>query len=666
MALSDSPLFRWMFPAHNDDAQRVVSDLMRPVDAGVALESYLGHVDDASGLPNTPEGLWRTQPNVRKVVDFIARTVGSVPFHAYELRDNSDRRRVRDGALADSLRSPGGVSPVRFWHGVVADRLLYDAWVVMVGVGGDGRPALQRIPASKVRFSFDGLGTVKGVEFSRRNDRAGKHEWVELDMSALVFDVSYRPDGMAPFSGVKTLWNVLEEARQARHWRRQVWANGARMSGWVERPYDPGIEQWTDEDRTRFERKLVADYTGDGPKSGGWPVIEDGMKLHSMSAFSAIDMQDLEARRLSAIEVAAAFHIAPELVGAQQGNYSNVREYRQMLYRDSLGPYIDEVEQALNAQLVPMLGDSRDLYVEAHVDAKLRGSFEERAQIMQTATGAPWLSINEARALDNRPSLGSGYDEPVQPLNVLYGGQSSPTDSGSQNVNPLKAFPMVLGAKAAPYFSRSVKAYRSDLAKFVARQESAVLSRLGAKAAGELGEAWDGDRWDRELSDLVARHTKRVAALRAALVAGRLGVEFDDEWMDGWLTEAASKTASAWNDATRGALSEVMSSADWKDAAVNVFAVAGGARAGLLAVSTATDASNFAANDVAKRVGGEVVKVWRTTSGNSRSSHSSMDGEETPVGETFSNGARWPGDAVLPDEERANCQCEIEFVRRSA
>ena len=240
------------------------------------------------------------------------------------------------------------------------------------------------------------------------------------------------------------------------------------------------------------------------------------MKLHSMSAFSAIDMQDLEARRLSAIEVAAAFHIAPELVGAQQGNYSNVREYRQMLYRDSLGPYIDQVEQALNAQLEPMLGDSRDLYVEAHVDAKLRGSFEERAQIMQTATGAPWLSINEARALDNRPSLGSGYDEPVQPLNVLYGGQSSPTDSGSQNVNPLKAFPMVLGAKAAPYFSRSVKAYRSDLAKFVARQESAVLSRLGAKAAGELGEAWDGDRWGRELSGLGGRHKKRVAALRVS------------------------------------------------------------------------------------------------------------------------------------------------------
>ena len=145
------------------------------------------------------------------------------------------------------------------------------------------------------------------------------------------------------------------------------------------------------------------------------------MRLNGLEAFKPQDTGDLEGRRLSAIEVASAYHIAPELVGAQQGNYSNVREYRQMLYRDSLGPYIKALEDTLNAQLTPEFEDGRSLYIEANVEAKLRGSFEEQAQMMSSAIGAPWVTRNEGRSLMNCPPV-EGGDELVVPLNVLIGG----------------------------------------------------------------------------------------------------------------------------------------------------------------------------------------------------------------------------------------------------
>jgi hypothetical protein len=60
--------------------------------------------------------------------------------------------------------------------------------------------------------------------------------------------------------------------------------------------------------------------------------------------------------------------------------------------------------------------------------AKLAGSFEEAATQLQTSVGAPFMSRNEARARLNLPHIEDG-DGLVTPLNVVVGGQASPTDS---------------------------------------------------------------------------------------------------------------------------------------------------------------------------------------------------------------------------------------------
>ena len=82
----------------------------------------------------------------------------------------------------------------------------------------------------------------------------------------------------------------------------------------------------------------------------------------------------------------------------------------------------------MNSQLVPRWNGGRPLYVEANIESKLRGSFEESARILQASTGAPWLTRNEARARANLPAI-DGADELVTPLNVIEGGQASPQDS---------------------------------------------------------------------------------------------------------------------------------------------------------------------------------------------------------------------------------------------
>ena len=77
-----------------DPAQRVLPEPYEPyvstagipvMDPGTPLEMW-----HRGGTRSDVEHFLRTQPNLRKVVDFIARNVGSVPLHCYERVSDTD------------------------------------------------------------------------------------------------------------------------------------------------------------------------------------------------------------------------------------------------------------------------------------------------------------------------------------------------------------------------------------------------------------------------------------------------------------------------------------------------------------------------------------------------------------------------------------------------
>lgn len=415
-------------PTSYEPAQVVQPDAYEPymgtggqmvADPGTPLEEFI-----VTGHTSRVDRMWRTQPNLRKVVDFIARNVASIPLHAYERVSDTERARLHDEPLADVLGLPRPrVSPYRFWHGVVSDRLLYDRWAVFHTYDDEGNLTLTRLPAARTWIKTDGVGAVTGVHWWDGEQWTGP-----IPLDSLILDHGYSPT-RAGLSPVETLRGILEESAEAERYRRDLWGNGTRAPGYI---YRPAETTWTSAARDRFVASLRAQFGRGGTRPGGLPLLEDGMEIRKMDIFSPRDMKDIEARQLTAVEVAAAFHIAPELVGAREGTYSNLDAFRQMLWSVSLGPYIDELQGAINAQLVPQHAGGRRVYVEANVDAKMRGSFLEQASVMQSAVGGPWLTRNEARAMQNRAPV-EGGDELITPLNVLIGGQASPNDSGTQN-----------------------------------------------------------------------------------------------------------------------------------------------------------------------------------------------------------------------------------------
>jgi phage portal protein BeeE len=97
-----------------------------------------------------------------------------------------------------------------------------------------------------------------------------------------------------------------------------------------------------------------------------------------------------------------------------------------MLYQDTLGPWLQMITEDIQLQLLPDFEPApARFYVEFNLREKLTGSFEERAEAIAKAVGGPTMTVNEARALDNRPPL-EGGDELIRPLNVTQNGDQDP------------------------------------------------------------------------------------------------------------------------------------------------------------------------------------------------------------------------------------------------
>lgn len=289
---------------------------------------------------------------------------------------------------------------------------------------------------------------------------------------------------------MNALRDTLKEQVEASLYRSQVWKRGGRVSAVLQRPKD--APQWSDAAREQFREDWYAKYTGSGSKAGGTPILEEGMTLQRID-FSASEQQFVEAAKLSLVTVAAAFHVNPTMIGQNDGaNYSNVREFRRMLYGDTIGPLLAQIEARINTFLLPMLGmNPARHYVEFNIAEKLQGNFEEQAKALQTSIGGPWMSRAEGRALMNLPTL-PGTDELITPLNVLVGGQASPADSGAQNeaIDPVKALEQI------------------------DRQERVVRSRIGAKRS----DWWDA-RWDSWLAETLDGDHEKAHEINAATKA---------------------------------------------------------------------------------------------------------------------------------------------------
>ncbi|GAA4680433.1 phage portal protein [Nocardioides nanhaiensis] len=374
-----------------------------------------------------PADLWATQPAIRTVTGEIAREVGSIPIHHYRRTSDTDRERLAASPVAAMLRAPApGYGGARWFEQVLLDLAIHDRWAALVDYdAAAGRLHLLRLPAHRVAVAVSG-GRRVGVWWHPYDA-----EPVVIPLDRVVFDIApsampYNDTGLdRGNSRLRTLSDLAAELDVVGDWRRQVVKNGGRIPAVIERPVD--APKWDDTAFQRFKSGIDS-YKLGGGNEGGFPILEDGMKLRAADVFKPSEFDTAAIRNLTLIEACLLYHYPPELLGAREGTYSNIDAFREMKYGDVLGSWIVNLEQALNVGLLGAGVLRADEYIELNVDARLRGSFDAEAKSLAQATGRPWMTTAEARARKNLPYV-AGTDELVTPLNVLVGDVANPHDT---------------------------------------------------------------------------------------------------------------------------------------------------------------------------------------------------------------------------------------------
>ena len=626
--------------------------------------------------------LYRTQPNLRAVISFLADNAAQVPIKIYERASDTDRPRVLDSPAALLMSNPNpDMTPYEFKRWMYSDILLYERFLMLLvpsketESGWEMRPIpnawIQQYRGTKP-FAPDSI--VVGVPGNTP---------IEIPSKMFVLFHGYDPtDPMRQYSRISALKETLYEQVESSAFRRQMWQKGGRFNAYLTRPKD--VAPWSDKAYERFKETWQSSWAGSGENAGGTPILEDGMEYKTVQ-FNSKDAQWAEAVKLSREDCAAVFHVNPAMIWPGSGQtYASARDNARALYNDCLAPVLMQATDRINMVVLPRVGEQKNHYAGYDITIKTEGTFEEKLQTLQGAVGAPFLSRNEARARLDLPAIDGG-DELITPLNVLAGGLASPrdTDPGKERYNSaeIETARQLLGLKTKAEEPKEEPKERKSSAEpdeedmktiidvyrsFFKRQAKSVLPKLGAKA-----EWWDEKRWNRELSDDLFKEAIKVSASTARRAINELwdDGDYDVDRTEAYIRKMCERRAEMVNQATYKELLDALDADEeddglkatpegvFENAEENRSESAGTAFTTALCAWTLLEACRQ--NDR----GQNVYKTWIVTSGNPRASHAHMNGETVQYDEPFSNGAMWPGDIDNLDvEEVANCQCIIEIT----
>lgn len=610
--------------------------------------------------------LYATQANLQAVVSFLADSVAQLPLKVYVRNGENNRTRDVDSIAAHLLYRPNAdQTAYDFWNAVMVEYLLMGVSTIWLLPDAESESGYQLRLIPK-EWIMDTERSTNYAPDKLKIQTGTGGTFIEISRKEFVQFRRYSPGNPGGYqSPITALRQTLSEQIQADRFRSEIWRSSGRFNAYLTRPNN--VQPWTDEQRKSFLTAFREGWGQGGSNTGKMPLLEDGMEIKPYQ-FNAQQAQYAETKQLSREDVAAAYHVNPSLIWhTTTQTYASAKDNARALYADCLGPTLQMLQQRINSFLLPMVGADPNTYVEFDLKEKLKGSFEERASILQASVGGPWMTRNEARADNNMPPI-EGGDELIVPLNVVEGGQASPQDTHmNQNAAEPEVKLIIPSHRKDAESTIRIKAKADEeedeelkevFQKFFKRQANSILPKLGAKAE----HWWDGDRWDEELADDIYPLFMKIADNHGESTAKTLGTEYVKELTAAYLRKMAEGRATAINISTCEKLEEAI---EQEEDPAEVFekreseTTTFGQTLGTAIASWAViEAVHQAQNNGYQKL---VEKEW-VTGPNARPTHAAMNGQRVGIDDNFSNGARWPGDDNLSPDESCGCNCSTAVI----
>lgn len=650
-----------------------------------------GAVQTVSGRRVTEDEALRTSA-VYGCVRLLAESIGMLPVHVIR-RDGRHRRVEAEHPVARLIgEEPNPEQDAgEFWRGLMVSVLLGGDAVGLVETDSGGAPtALWPVMSSQFdvfRTRTRQLGyRIFWLEDERPEGMAQQTE-VHADrvLHVRAFGTS-RLRGLSPIGAAR---ESIGTARSAQDYASRFYANDASPGGVLEVP-----DELSDEQFERLEKAwLQAHRSVD--RAHSMAILESGAKWQQVG-ISPQDAEFIHTRKFEVAEIARIFGVPPHMIGDTEKSTSwgtGIEQQTLGFLAHSLMPWIVRAERVATRMLLRQgpYAD-RQLSVRFSPEIMLRADLKSRYEAYAIGRQWGWESTNSILQLEDRDPIDGG-DIYLQPENMRptlgdddldvrdlrqrieaaaelwragYDAQQA-ADLVGVDVQHLGHTPSTV--QWEPPEARQVEVrewdadvqaeqhavYTTAFRQYLQRQRDVLAEGQRASAS----ELMDRSRWDDELTGMLRRLGEQTAVTAGRLVAAG----WSAERLSRWLAAAARQSAESYNTAIVQqldvALQQTSPSVPLRQLLDDVYQGLARQSDGW-AQTQITTVGNAAQIEAAGTVGRR-TKTWLTSSGDPRDEHVSLDGETVGLGETFSNGGRYPGDPALPAGERINCQCRLAF-----
>lgn len=340
-----------------------------------------------SGTRIDDDTIWQVNA-VFSAVSLIADTISTLPVEAY-VRDGATRR-VMEPRPTWVTRPDVDLPSAAFWNAVVVSLLLDGNAFIRVFANNRGQVVnLTVLNPKQVEVKRNGVGrmmfTVEGEERGLTSD-----------------DIVFIPDLVRPgkvrgISRVEALKESFGLALALERFASTFFGQGTNLAGVIEVP-----GQVTKEQAEQLARGF--DNRHRGWKRGHRTGVLSGGAQFKPTQIDPQQSQAIEARRLAVEDVARAFNVPPHLLGLpdHSSSYASVEQTNLAWVTHGLRPILSKIEQSFQ----PLLSRSRNgesAFIKFNLDGLLRADIETRMSSYSKGLAGGFLTINEARALEDLP-----------------------------------------------------------------------------------------------------------------------------------------------------------------------------------------------------------------------------------------------------------------------
>lgn len=359
---------------------------------------------------------WQARADIEKAsghavahrcISVISENLAAMPLKLYRRTEDGGRESANDHPLYAVLHDQANDTTTAFEarEMLVASVLTHGNGYAVIERNGRGQvTALHPLVAGSVTVELLKNGRLR---YKHAQPDGGTRTYLQEE----ILHLRYRTkDGILGQSPIQIAAAAFGLALAQQDQAGAQAANAFRPAGAISFP-DKLSGAGKEDVISKFKDRLVGAL-----KANEVLVLDGGAKFETFSLPNK-DMEFIESRKLSNLDICRVFGVPPTVAGiTDDSTYSNVDGESRALVQRCLAPMAKRIEQSLNAAL--LTPESRKVFfVEHDLAGLMRGDLTARYTAYRIGREGGWLSANEIRQFENMSRIDGG-DEYVQPLNM--------------------------------------------------------------------------------------------------------------------------------------------------------------------------------------------------------------------------------------------------------